>query len=408
MDTTRPLYFDYQSSTPCHPEVVDAMLPWFRGSILDKLPAADESDAPHLASWANPHNTLHAAGRRAAQAIEDAREELGRALNAPASCFTFTGSATEGNNHVILGAMHASRADSPLRGIITSAIEHPSVLQPALVLQQLGFPVRLLETGPAGLITEEALAASIDASTALVSLMLVNSEIGTISNIKRLAALCRARGILFHSDISQAVGKIPVDLRALGVDFATLSAHKFYGPKAIGALYVRKGLRAKMKPFLFGGGQEGGLRSGTLSPALCVGLGTAARLTRQLDLVAENRRQKDLSAQLQAGLRAHAIPFEINGDPTTRIGGNVSITFTNTDADAFTATLVDFPHVAFSLASACAADKRTASHVLTAIGRSPVARETTVRVSMGRGTNEAHVTDLIACFQQLHRVASLA
>ncbi len=260
-----PVYLDYQATTPVDRRVLGEMLPWF------------------TEKFGNPGSVTHAYGREAEAAVEQARAEVAALIGAEAREIVFTSGATESNNLAIKGAAHFHRAFDK-DSVVTVATEHKCVLESALALEREGFRLTVLPVDAQGLVDLDALGAAIDERTAIVSVMAANNEIGVLQPIAEIGALCRARGVLFHSDAAQAVGKVPVDVDAMNIDLLSISGHKIYGPKGIGVLYVRRRPRARLAPLFDGGGQERGLRSGTLPTPLCVGLGAAARIAaRALD-----------------------------------------------------------------------------------------------------------------------------
>ncbi len=399
------MYFDHQSTTPCHPSVVEAMLPWFGA-------AAFQSDAPQGAFWANPHNIAHAAGGRARDAIEDARNAIEQLIGADQNCVVFCGNATEANNLVL--------QQPAIDHVITSSIEHPSVLQTATALaKNQAYALTVLEPLPNGHLDRENLRQALQNlhGVILVSLMLVNSEIGVCTDLAAVVDDCRAaqrtatgqQTIWVHCDMAQAIGRIPVHVKQLGVDFATFSAHKFYGPKGVGGLYVRRQLRRQLQPLLHGGGQESGLRSGTLSPALCVGAGAAAQLARATDLAREDQRLRALMHEVLAQLNAAGCRAEVNGDLMQRIGGNLNLTLPHTDSDAFAAGVAASSGLALSFGSACAAAGRSKlSYVLRALGREPQERATSIRLSAGRLTTQESCRNLIDTLLPIWHAARLS
>src|SRR5438270_4951363 len=266
-----PVYLDYQATTPTDPRVVAAMLPYF------------------TEKFGNPHSTSHGFGREAAAAVEQARGKVAALIGADSREIVFTSGATESNNAALKGAMRflrdERRADKD--HIVTVATEHKCVLETCHELEREGFSLTILPVGQDGLLDPDILVAAIGPRTALVSVMAVNNEIGVIQPLARIGALCRSRGVLFHTDAAQAVGKVPLDVDAMQIDLLSISGHKLYGPKGIGALYVRRRPRVRLAPLIDGGGQERGFRSGTLPTPLCVGLGRACAIA-QAEMAAES------------------------------------------------------------------------------------------------------------------------
>jgi cysteine desulfurase len=366
------IYLDHPATTPCDPRVLEAMLPYFSSSA------------------ANPHNRDHAAGRAAAAAIERARAEIAALIGARPSEILFTSGATEANNLALHGVVQARRARG--RHVVSVATEHASVLEPLGALARDGFEVTILPVDAGGRLDPGRLAASLRADTILVSVMAVNNEIGTIQPLAEIGALTRARGIAFHSDAAQAAGRLALDVGALGVDLLSLSAHKLYGPAGIGALYLRTD---DLVPLQQGGGQERGLRPGTLPTPLCVGFGRAAVLA-VAGLAEEPARLATLADRLWHGLE-HAIPgLRRNGDTRHGVAGLLSLSLPGIDA---TELMEDLPELALSSGAACHAATGRPSSVLSAIGLDSVAAHGTIRLGLGRWTTEPEVDraiDLIA------------
>jgi len=346
-----PIYLDNQSSTRLDPRVLEAMLPYF------------------TEQFGNPHSTSHAYGRIAADAIEEARHEVAALINADPRELIFTSGATEANNLAIKGAAHFARAH-PQSGtsrdhIVTLVTEHKCVLESCLQLEREGFRVIFLPVEPNGLVSLAALEAALSESTLLVSVMAAHNEIGVIQPLAEIGALCRAKGTLFHSDAAQAFGKIPLDVEAMKIDLLSISGHKIYGPKGVGALYVRRRPRVRLLPLIDGGGQERGLRSGTLPTPLCVGIGRAAT---------------DLARRVP-GLR-------LNGDAEHRLSGSLNFGFPGMAA----LELIEAcPGIAISTGSACTSASVEPSYVLRALGLSEVEANGGVRIGLGRFTTAAEV-----------------
>ena len=366
------IYLDYPATTPCDPRVVEAMLPFFSAMV------------------GNPHNRQHAAGRAAAVAIEQARAQIAALIGARPAQILFTSGATEANNLALQGMARAARARG--RHIVTVATEHASVLAPLRALARDGFELTILAVDAAGLVDPDRVAHALRPDTILVSVMAVNNEIGTIQPLGAIGALCRARGILLHSDAVQAAGRLDLDVAALGVDLLSLSAHKLYGPAGIGALYLRAG---DLVPPLQGGGQERGLRPGTLPTALCVGFGRAALLAAA-ERAGESIRLARLADRLWQGLWRAVPTVRRNGSVERGVAGLLSVRFPGLDA---TALMEDLPELALSSGAACSAASGLPSSVLTAIGLDAAAAQSTLRIGLGRFTSEAEVDraiDLIA------------
>jgi len=361
-----PIYFDYHATTPCDPRVVEAMLPYF------------------TLEFGNPSSGLHSLGRRAARAVDTAREQIASLIGATPDEIVFTSGATESNNIVIHGL---ALARSERRRIVTTAIEHKAVLEPCRRLAAQGFDVAVLPVERDGTVDLQAAEEAITDDTLLVTIQLASNEIGTIQPLRAIAELAKRRGALLHTDAAQAVGKIPVDIDALRVDFLSISGHKLYGPKGIGALFVRSGLRRRLVPLAQGGGQEADLRPGTLNVPGIVGLGEACAVCA-VEMHDEAVRVASLRDQLEAHLVAAIPGLQINGNLQNRLPGNSSLTFPAVEADALIANL---PGVALSTGSACTSGTIEPSHVLTAIGLSREAADATVRIGLGRFTTSEEI-----------------
>ncbi|MGE5203836.1 MAG: aminotransferase class V-fold PLP-dependent enzyme, partial [Acidobacteriota bacterium] len=326
-----PVYLDYHATTPVDPRVLEAMLPWF------------------TEKFGNPGSVTHAYGREAAAAVERAREQVASLIGADPREIVFTSGATESNNLAIKGAAHFHREERD--GIVALATEHKCVLESVRALEREGFRAAILPVQADGLVDLALLEAALDERTVAVSAMAAHNEIGVLQPLEAIGALCRERGILFHTDAAQAVGKIPIDVDALGVDLLSISGHKMYGPKGIGALYVRRRPRARIAPLFDGGGQERGLRSGTLATPLCVGLGEAAALAER-EMATEAERLVVLRDRFLAGLRREMPALRLNGDTRRRLPGNLNLTFPGIGALEL---MEACPGLALSTGSACTA-----------------------------------------------------
>ena len=363
-----PVYLDYQATTPLDRRVLDAMLPFF------------------TEKFGNPHSVTHAYGREAEAAIEEARAQVATLIGAEPREIVFTSGATEANNLALKGAARFHRPFGKDH-VVTVATEHKCVLQSAAALEREGCRVTLLPVGGEGLVDRTALEAAIDERTAIVSVMAANNEIGVLQPLAEIGALCRARGVLFHSDGAQAVGKVPVDVEAMGLDLLSISGHKVYGPKGIGALYVRRRPRARLSPLFDGGGQERGLRSGTLPTPLCVGFGAAARIALS-EMTPEAERLLALRRRFLAGIRVAVPEVRLNGDPERRLPGNLNLSFPGAPAlDVMAAC----PSLALSTGSACTAAAVEPSYVLRALGVSEALAGASLRIGLGRYTTESEV-----------------
>ena len=366
----RKIYLDNQATTPCDPRVVAAMLPWF-------------SD-----QYGNPHSAEHAMGREAEAAVEDARQAVAALVGAEAREIVFTSGATEANNLAIKGAARFAAAhDNPRRRIITTATEHKCVLESVADLAAEGFEPVVLPVGPDGRLDPETLQGAVDDSTLLVSVMTVNNEIGVIQPIDELALIARRAGALFHTDAAQAAGKFMLDVNKRGIDLMSVSAHKMYGPKGVGALYVRRRPRARISPLFSGGGQERGLRSGTLPAPLLVGFGEAARLAG-LEMEEDEARLVGLRDRLLGELRRRIPGLALNGNAFFRLPGNLNLQFPGVTAQAL---MAEIPDLCVSTGSACSSAEIEPSHVLKALGLSDAAAGSTLRLGLGRFTSRADI-----------------
>jgi cysteine desulfurase len=368
-----PIYLDHHATTPTDPRVVEAMLPYF------------------TTKFGNPSSLHHAYGWEAADAVDDARERLSALIGATsASEIIFTSGATESNNLAIKGVASALRSKGD--HIVSSSIEHRAVLDPLRVLARShGFTLTLVPPDPDGQTRPEVLAAALTDRTILVSLMWANNELGTINRVEQVARMCRGRGILFHTDASQAVGKLPIDLKMTEIDLLSLSGHKLYGPKGIGALYVRRRVPRPV-PLLDGGGQERGLRSGTLPVPLIVGLGEAAAIAGR-EGEAEAQRVHGLRDRLHQGLfSALSPPPRLNGHPTQRLPGSLNLAFEGISGEAL---MMNLRGLAVSSGSACTSADPEPSHVLRAVGLPEGLARASLRFGLGRFTTAEEVDQAI-------------
>ena len=366
----RPVYLDNQATTRCDPRVLDAMLPWF---------------SEH---YGNPHSIEHVMGTEAEAAIEDARGHVAALIGADAKELVFTSGATESNNIAIKGAARfALRAGNERRRVVTLATEHKCVLESVADLADEGFEPVFLPVRPDGLLDPDVLRAALEVPTLLVSVMSVNNEIGVVQDIAALAMIAKQAGALFHTDIAQATGKIPLDLTGWKVDLASISGHKLYGPKGVGALFVRRRPRVRLSPLFSGGGQERGLRSGTLPAPLIVGLGEASRLA-QSEMSEEAKRLGELRDRLLDRLRATIPGVVVNGSTAARIAGNLNVTFPAATAADLMARI---PDLCVSTGSACSSAAIEPSYVLRALGLDDEAASRTLRIGIGRFTSPADI-----------------
>jgi len=368
-----PIYLDNQSSTRVDPRVLEAMLPYF------------------TENFGNPHSTSHTYGRIAAEAVERARGEIAALINADPREVYFTSGATESNNLAIKGAAHFARA-YPQGGqgrdhIVALQTEHKCVLESCKMLEREGFAVTYLPVEPNGLISLAALDATISPRTLLVSVMAAHNEIGVIQPLPQIGALCRSKGVLFHSDAAQAFGKIPLDVEAMQIDLLSISGHKIYGPKGVGALYVRRRPRVRLWPLIDGGGQERGLRSGTLPTPLCVGLGRAAAIAGA-EMAAEAERLCRLRDRLLTNLAPRILGLRVNGDLEHRLPGSLNLSLPGISAQAL---IEASPSIAISTGSACTSATVEPSYVLRALGLSDDLANASIRVGLGRFTTPAEV-----------------
>ncbi len=369
-----PIYLDNQSSTPLDPRVLEAMLPYF------------------TEHFGNPHSESHVYGHNAMAAIEVARGEVARLIKADPREIVFTSGATEANNLALKGAAHFARAHPPAGGslrdhLIVPTTEHKCVLESAAALQREGFAVTYLPVEPNGLVSLDRLAGAITDRTLLVSVMAAHNEIGVIQPLAEIGALCRARGVLFHTDAAQAFGKIPLDVEAMRIDLMSISGHKIYGPKGIGALYLRRRPRVRLLPLIDGGGQERGLRSGTLPTPLCIGLGRAAALAGA-EMGEEGPRLRHLRDRLYANLRRRVPDLQLNGDLEHRLPGSLNMSVPGVTAS----TLIEAcPSIAMSTGSACTSASVEPSYVLRALGLPDDRANASIRLGLGRFTTAAEV-----------------
>ena len=366
-----PVYLDYQASTPVDGRVLDVMLPY----LSEK--------------FGNPHSRSHAFGWEAEEAVEVAREQIAEIIGADPKEVIFTSGATESNNLAIKGVAHFYKARKD--HVITCVTEHKCVLESCRTLEREGFTVTYLPVRRNGLIDLGELSRAFTERTALVSIMAVNNEIGVIQPVAEIGALCRQHGAFFHTDAAQAIGRIALDVNEMGIDLMSLTAHKVYGPKGIGALYVRRRPRVRLTPLFDGGGQERGFRSGTLPAPLCVGFGEACRLAR-LEMADEAKRIGALRDRLYDGITTRLAGVALNGDAMTRIPGNLNLSFGHVDAEALMASL---KAVAVSSGSACTSASLEPSFVLKALGVEDRLAHASIRFSLGRFTTEAEIDFVI-------------
>jgi cysteine desulfurase len=369
-----PIYLDNQATTPLDPRILEAMLPYF------------------TEHFGNPSSESHVYGKNAAAAVEAARVDVARLIGADPREIVFTSGATEANNLALKGAAHFARAYPPVGRqrrdqIVILATEHKCVLESAAVLGREGFDIVSLPVEPNGLVSLNRLAAALGERTLLVSVMAAHNEIGIVQPLAEIGALCRTKGVLFHTDAAQAFGKIALDVEAMKIDLMSISGHKIYGPKGIGALYVRRRPRVRLVPLIDGGGQERGLRSGTLPAPLCVGLGRAAALAAA-EMEDEAARLRALRDRLQANLMRRVDGLRINGDAAHRLPGNLNLSFPGTTAPEL---IEACPTVAMSTGSACTSATVEPSYVLRALGLSEELANGSIRLGLGRFTTPEEV-----------------
>ncbi|KAL9715275.1 cysteine desulfurase [Leucoagaricus gongylophorus] len=364
---TRPIYLDMQATTPVDPRVLDAMLPYFTDQ------------------YGNPHSRTHAYGWEAEKAVEDARKHVADLIGADSKDIIFTSGATESNNLSIKGVAHFYKEKK--RHIITTQTEHKCVLDSCRKLGEEGFDVTYLPVQKNGVINLNDLEAAIRPDTSLVTIMTVNNETGVIQPIKEIGEVIRRyRGVYFHTDAAQAAGKIPLDVNELNIDLMSISGHKLYGPKGVGAAYVRRRPRVRLEPILSGGGQERGLRSGTLPTALTVGMGEAARIA-QKEMTRDHARVKELSDRLIKGINDQVEHVVRNGDPNG-YPGCVNLSFSYVEGESLLMALKD---IALSSGSACTSASLEPSYVLRALGAAEDMAHSSLRFGIGRFTTEAEV-----------------
>jgi cysteine desulfurase len=365
------IYLDYAATTPVDPAVAEQMIPFL------------------VERFGNPASRTHAYGWQAEQAVETARTQVAELIGADPKEIIWTSGATESDNLAIKGAAHFHRAKG--NHLVTLATEHKAVLDPIRELEREGFTATYLNPESNGLLDLDTFTRTLTPQTILVSVMLVNNEIGVIQDIAAIGAICRERGILFHVDAAQAAGKVAIDLKALPVDLLSLSAHKVYGPKGIGALYVRRRPRVHLAPLIHGGGHERGLRSGTLPTHQIVGMGAAYQLAGEL-MASENARIRALRDRLLAGI-ADVDEVYLNGDLDARVPHNLNLSFNFVEGESLMMALHE---LAISSGSACTSASLEPSHVLRAIGRSDELAHSSLRITFGRYTTAADVDRAVA------------
>jgi cysteine desulfurase len=363
-----PIYLDYSATTPVDPRVAEKMMQYLTPT----------------GQFGNPASRSHQFGWKAEKAVEEAREQVAALIKADAKEMVWTSGATESNNLAIKGAAHFYQKKG--KHLITSKTEHKAVLDTCRQLEQEGFEVTYLAPEPNGLINLDKLAATLRQDTILVSLMHVNNEIGVVADINAIGEMTRQRNILFHVDAAQSAGKVPIDLQTMPVDLMSFSAHKIYGPKGIGALYVRRKPKVRLAAQMHGGGHERGLRSGTLPTHQIVGMGEAFHLA-QVEMATDNERIKQLRDKLWNGLQ-ELEEIYLNGDWEQRTAGNLNVSFNYVEGESLIMALKD---LAVSSGSACTSASLEPSYVLRALGRSDELAHSSIRFTLGRFTTDEEI-----------------
>jgi cysteine desulfurase len=363
----QPIYLDYQATTPMDPRVLEAMMPYFTHK------------------FGNPHSRSHSYGWEAEEGVEKGRAQVAKLIGADEKEVIFTSGATESNNLAIRGV--AEFYKDRKNHIVTTVTEHKCVLDTCRHLEQQGFEVTYLPVQKNGLIDLDQLRAAITDKTVVVSIMAVNNEIGVIQPLAEIGKICREKKAFFHTDAAQAAGKIPLDVEAMNIDLMSISGHKIYGPKGIGALYVRRKPRVRLVPLIVGGGQERGFRSGTLPTPLCVGLGEAAEIAMK-EMDAESKRLAKLQARMLKGLNAKLTDIHVNGDLEHRIPGNLNIGFAYVEGESL---MMGIKGLSVSSGSACTSASLEPSYVLRALGVEEDMAHTSLRIGLGRFTTEHEV-----------------
>jgi cysteine desulfurase len=363
-----PIYLDYSATTPVDPRVAEKMWRYL-------TPDGD---------FGNPASRSHAFGWRAKEAVEEARAQVADLVNCDPKEIVWTSGATESDNLAIKGAAHFYQKKG--RHIITVKTEHKAVLDTCRQLEREGFEVTYLDPRPDGLLDLDAFREALRKDTILASVMHVNNEIGVIQDIDRIGRICREQGVLFHVDAAQSTGKVPIDLERLSVDLMSFSAHKTYGPKGVGALYVRRKPRVRIEAQMHGGGHERGMRSGTLPTHQCVGMGEAFRIAKE-EMAAENERIRALRDRLWDGMRTMEAVY-LNGDLEHRVAGNLNVSFNFVEGESLIMALKD---MAVSSGSACTSASLEPSYVLRALGREDELAHSSIRFSIGRFTTPEEI-----------------
>jgi cysteine desulfurase len=363
----QPIYLDYQATTPVDPRVLEALMPYF------------------TYKFGNAHSRSHSYGWEAEEGVEQARAQVAKLIGAVEKEIIYTSGATESNNLAIKGV--AEFYKDRRNHIVTTVTEHKCVLDTCRHLEQQGFTVTYLPVQKNGLVDLEQLRAAVTNKTVVVSVMAVNNEIGVIQPLAEIGKICREKGAFFHTDAAQAAGKIPLDVEAMNIDLMSISGHKIYGPKGIGALYVRRRPRVRLVALINGGGQERGFRSGTLPTPLCVGLGEAAEICMK-EMDAEAKRLTKLRDRMLKGLQAKLPEIYVNGDLDQRIPGNLNISFAYVEGESL---MMGIKGLSVSSGSACTSASLEPSYVLRALGVEEEMAHTSLRIGLGRFTTEQEV-----------------
>ncbi|MEY3522489.1 IscS subfamily cysteine desulfurase [Limnohabitans sp. 2KL-51] len=361
-----PIYLDYGATNPCDPRVVDAIVPWLREH------------------FGNPASRTHAWGWEAEAAVEKARDQVADLIGADSREIVWTSGATESNNLAIKGAAHFYKSRG--KHLITVKTEHKAVLDTMRELERQGFEVTYMDVQADGLLNMDALKAAIRPDTILISVMFVNNEIGVIQDVTAIGNLCREKGIIFHVDAAQATGKVEIDMTQLPIDLMSLASHKTYGPKGIGALYVRRKPRIRLEAQMHGGGHERGMRSGTLPTHQCVGMGEAFRIAK-LEMVQDNSKARALHDRLINGLSDMEQVF-LNGHATQRVPHNINMSFNFVEGESL---IMGIKGLAVSSGSACTSASLEPSYVLRALGRSDELAHSSLRMTIGRWSTEEDI-----------------
>jgi len=377
----QPIYLDYQATTPMDPRVLEAMMPYF------------------TYKFGNAHSRSHSYGWEAEEGVEKARAQIAKLIGADEKEVIYTSGATESNNLAIKGV--ADFYKDRRNHIVTTVTEHKCVLDTCRHLEQEGFTVTYLPVQQNGLIDLDVLRAAVTDKTVVVSIMAVNNEIGVIQPLAEIGKICREKGAFFHTDAAQAAGKIPLDVEAMNIDLMSISGHKIYGPKGIGALYVRRKPRVRLAAMIHGGGQERGFRSGTLPTPLCVGLGEAAELCMK-EMDAEAERLTKLRDRMLKGLNAKLPEIYVNGDLEHRIPGNLNISFAHVEGESL---MMGIKNLSVSSGSACTSASLEPSYVLRALGVEEEMAHTSLRIGLGRFTTEHEVDTAVE--ELVHHVTKL-